>query len=55
MSEAATPDDAPEDDADPFAEMAEECRDDLEELADSDLPAAWVAKAILKAEPKEGE
>lgn len=30
-------------------DAAREHRDDLEALADSDLPAAWVAQAILDA------
>lgn len=55
MSEAVAIDDAPEDDRDPFAEVAEEHPDALRRYADSDLNGAWVAKAILNASSQEGE
>lgn len=34
---------------DPFAELATSHREELERLATSELPAAWVAQAILDA------
>lgn len=42
------------DDVDPFAEFARENRDWLEEKADSDLPGAWVAQALLDGITEEG-
>lgn len=36
------------------AEKVEANRDDLEELAESDLPVAWVAETLLEAAEEEG-